>query len=83
MPERVLVFWKTVGGYLSCVKYRGRWMFLTDSGLELLVWEREAKAKGYRIERWQGAMPISLAKLWAKHGATHKVLKERLPRFKW
>ena len=73
-----ITFWKTIGGYLSCVKWHGRWYYLTNSGTTLIAWEREAKAQGYTLERIQG-VPVTLSRIWQKYGGTQKAFQEHLP----
>lgn len=70
-------FWKAVGGYLAAVKIRNRWYYVGTTAQELQG-VREAVGQ---MTREQG-MPLALAKLWNKYGATVAAMKNHLPHWK-
>jgi hypothetical protein len=65
-------FYKSVGGYDTCIKWRGRWHYAGH-----LFTLKPLIDKGYTLERV--GTPKALEQAWAKHGATLAALKKELP----
>ncbi|MCJ7747901.1 MAG: hypothetical protein MUP27_09160 [Desulfobacterales bacterium] len=75
------LFWKSVGGYIYCVKLGRRWHYVGSTGMEGIEFHSVMKGKGFQLERVQGT-PKALADIWNAKGSTVKVLRESLPFWK-
>jgi hypothetical protein len=71
-------FWKSVGGYVLCVKLGGCWYYVGSTGAEDVAFHNFMRLKGMPLDRVQG-MPKTLANIWNKHGSTIKAIRENLP----
>ena len=78
---RKILFWKSIGGYLYCVKLGGRWYYVGATGMEGMGFHSIMKQKDYQMERVQG-MPKTLSDIWAEKGSTVAALKQGLPFWK-
>ena len=65
-------FWKCVGGYTTCVKWRNRWYYVGRTGSDAVEFHRQAKEAGVSLIRVIGR-PKAL-----EHGTVAE-LRKRLP----